>query len=441
MNALASALTTSRVRAHASVTALAVFSALVIGRVADFLPSLRLGIILSVVTLLLAMRLPRGPRWAVLKQTEVRLCLALGALAAFTIPFSVWPGLSMGFVVFNFWRVILFFVLVVFCTRALPDVRRLLGGFLGGIFVLEMAMIVNKGTGRVSVTETYDANDVAFVVVCALPLATATFMSERGWRRILAGVVALAVVPVVVLTVSRGGFVAFAVVAVMMVLRLPSRYRAGALILLLSAPIFFSLFASPEYWARISTIWGGGGEGATDYDAGGLQEARWNIWMTGLQLMFTHPLLGVGAGAFEIAEGMTHYGVAAQKWSAAHNSFIQVGAELGIVGLILMLTLIYHALANCRAVARWARRDPSRQPYLSLASALEVGLIAFIVGGFLLSQGYSYMFYFLLAMATALRRVAALDDAEAPATARKVARAAPRWWAVAPPARVRVPPR
>jgi O-antigen ligase len=303
-------------------------------------------------------------------------------------------------------------------------------------------MLVNKGTGRISVTDTYDANDVAFVVVCALPLATATFMSERGWRRALAGIAALSVVPVVVLTVSRGGFVALAVVGVMMVLRLPARYRVGALLILMCAPLFFAMFATPEYWARMATIWGGGtGDPAVDYDAGGLQEARWNIWMTGLQLMLSHPILGVGAGAFEIAEGMTHLGVAAKKWSAAHNSFLQVGAELGLGGLILMLSLIYHALGNCRSVTRWARRDPARQTYLSLGSALEVSLYAFIVGGFLLSQGYSYIFYFLVAMPTALKRVAAVDDAETPATVAKLTATPARWWAAPREARLRIPPR
>jgi len=57
--------------------------------------------------------------------------------------------------------------------------------------------------------------------------------------------------------------------------------------------------------------------------------------------MVARPFLGVGANAFPQAEGrFSAYGRERQaagrgvRWAAAHNSFVQVGAEPGVSGLL-----------------------------------------------------------------------------------------------------------
>ena len=72
-------------------------------------------------------------------------------------------------------------------------------------------------------------------------------------------------------------------------------------------------------------------------------EGRIQIWQRGMGYMLDHPLLGVGAGNFPTAEG-TISSIARNtpswkgvRWSAAHNSFVEIGAELGVPGLILFL--------------------------------------------------------------------------------------------------------
>jgi O-antigen ligase len=154
----------------------------------------------------------------------------------------------------------------------------------------------------------------------------------------------------------------------------------------------------------MGTIFGDAVQRPNDYDSGGLTEARWNIWMTGLRIMVENPLVGVGAGAFEVAEGMTHGGIG--KWDAAHNSFIHVGAELGFGGLALFLFLLYRGARNCRFVASFARRDRRFIPQLALAQGLEVSIYAYIVMGSTLSQGYAYLLYVFLGMSVALARLA-----------------------------------
>src|SRR2546422_9957228 len=89
------------------------------------------------------------------------------------------------------------------------------------------------------------------------------------------------------------------------------------------------------------------------------------------------------------------------KWSAAHNAFIEIGAEIGVLGLILFVALLVAAFRTLSAV----RRGPSDEATL-VAQALTASLVGFVVTGMFLSQAYSANFYALLGMTLALARIA-----------------------------------
>lgn len=109
------------------------------------------------------------------------------------------------------------------------------------------------------------------------------------------------------------------------------------------------------------------------WQAGG--ETRLGIWLITLEIVRTHPLLGVGAGNFTHAFPATISPLAARDpdldryhgtWTnAAHNDPLQVWSETGVVGLFLFAALVaavFHAMAT-RAV------ETSRGNRLILATA------------------------------------------------------------------------
>ncbi|OGE82426.1 MAG: hypothetical protein A3B10_03060 [Candidatus Doudnabacteria bacterium RIFCSPLOWO2_01_FULL_44_21] len=67
---------------------------------------------------------------------------------------------------------------------------------------------------------------------------------------------------------------------------------------------------------------------------------RWFFDDLGLKMMAQHPLLGVGVGNYVPA---LQAGVSLASWQyqPAHNIFIFLGAELGIIGLIIFLGLVW----------------------------------------------------------------------------------------------------
>jgi O-antigen ligase len=56
---------------------------------------------------------------------------------------------------------------------------------------------------------------------------------------------------------------------------------------------------------------------------------RFELWMEALQVFSAHPISGLGSGALDSAIG-----------SAAHNTFISVLAETGVIGFILFLLIL-----------------------------------------------------------------------------------------------------
>jgi len=163
--------------------------------------------------------------------------------------------------------------------------------------------------------------------------------------------------------------------------------------------------ASDKYFDRIGSIL----QLRQDYNWSGKSETgRMEVWRRGLGYMLDHPLLGVGAAAFPVAEGTLapealerqRYG-RGFKWSAAHNSFIQIGAELGVGGLILFIALLTAAF---RTLAR-LRRAPLPEIAVT-AQIFTASLVAFVVTASFLSQAYSAYLYTLLGMVLGLAKSA-----------------------------------
>jgi O-antigen ligase len=415
----------------AAASAITVYTFLVIGRLPELVPGLPLLhpiLLVGLVAIVFAAVLPPRPAIRMLKSREAYAVLGLLTMFVITIPTSYWPSNSLAFLIVGYSKTLTFFFLLLYSIRTLRELKGLGWAFLLAICALECAALLVKAqdTGTVVVSSTYDRNDLAFVMLCGLPVAVSLWVVARGATRWILLAISLLALVTTITTQSRGGFVTLLVVAPLILFRLPSRVpflRVGVLVV---GVAFFAVMAPQSYWDRITTTWSS--EGVTDgYLKGGLETARWELWKTGMGIMMRNPILGVGAGNFAVAEGETH---AHGKWTAPHNSYIQIGAELGLGGLALFMFLLYRTVRNYRDVVRLTRRDRRLQYYYRLASGLEVSTYAYIIGALPLSQAYSEIFYFLVATSVLfrhmiLRRLARSAGGESGAAAGRVSLP---WW-------------
>jgi len=141
------------------------------------------------------------------------------------------------------------------------------------------------------------------------------------------------------------------------------------------------------------------------------RDRRKEVAIRGLGYMMRNPLTGIGVDNFakaegllsdraiEFKEGASDVGV---KWSAAHNSFIEAAAEMGIPGLILFCSLVFGSAWHCyhlrrRMPKQWINGD-REQRFLYLTSIyLPVTLVGFAAGGSLVSFAYLDPIYILAA--------------------------------------------
>lgn len=108
--------------------------------------------------------------------------------------------------------------------------------------------------------------------------------------------------------------------------------------------------------------------GAGDITADG----RVQIWRESWQLFKAYPLTGSGLGTFEHALYPFRVWMPTSAVDFAHNDYLQILTELGVVGFALAIALALHVTIRILAVAF---RTDSRQQWLG------VGLLAALVAG------------------------------------------------------------
>jgi O-antigen ligase len=144
------------------------------------------------------------------------------------------------------------------------------------------------------------------------------------------------------------------------------------------------------------------------------ETGRLQIWSRGVGYMLQDPVLGLGPDNFPAAEGTLspladrqQYGIGV-RWNAAHNSFVQAGAELGVPGLALFIAIIVSTFAALRQSGRSERAlAEAGGDWPLLTPALTASFLGFVVGSFFLSLAYSEMLYTLVALAIGLQKVTA----------------------------------
>jgi len=181
-------------------------------------------------------------------------------------------------------------------------------------------------------------NVMAGALITMIPLPLALLLSppalpgQRPWLRAALLGVCLAQVAVVVLTKSRGGYLALGV-GVWLTLWLSGRRRwAIGLAVLALVLVACLVVLSPENGdERPSAAQAALGLGTWAF--------RQRIWETAIRIIRDFPLTGTGMGAFNDVADLL-YGLHVPENPQAHNLFLQVATDLGLPGLVAFLAIL-----------------------------------------------------------------------------------------------------
>lgn len=244
-----------------------------------------------------------------------------------------------------------------------------------------------------------NANELAGALALGVGLAggLAAIAKTALGRSLAIGVAALCVMAIF-LTGSRGGLIGLAAMLIAAVVLAKGRrlLLTLALLTVVTAGIGYIATSAPEQ-SRERILHPGRGTGRID------------IWTVGGRMVSANPVTGVGAGNFTVSS--IHYLLRpgslpdaqyiADEPSVAHNTYLEVLAELGIPGAILFLALIIFLLGcSIAALSRFRSLGDRRMQALTIAIAVSlIGLLTQYVFG---SQQYSRQLWLLLGLGPAL---------------------------------------
>jgi O-antigen ligase len=246
-----------------------------------------------------------------------------------------------------------------------------------------LSMIWNRGVVRYE-GFVFEPNTFAMFQIFLVPLlmfCVAAFRRPRIARPVFIAAIVASIV-VLVLSFSRGGFVAL-VVIMLLLLFLERRNKP---ILVSGLAVFTgALIYSPHvYWERIATVLNPGAH-VQDFAV----FTRLETMRVALRLGLEHPWLGVGIENFIYQSA---YYVPYKL--VVHNSFLEIFSELGAIALALFLAVIvYNVTILIRLVSR--RDDPGAA---QIGNMLLIQQAAILVCSFFIPSAYEMIFWFALAL-------------------------------------------
>lgn len=381
-----------------SLAGLAVCSLLIfvaVGRVQELwapLTGLRLGLTAVVLAALVSVGKDFSILRARLDTTKGKLVLGLFALSFVSVPFGVWPGYSLEFIGDKTVLLLIFFGVLLLHARTATGVMVLAWTMAASALALALAGLSGLTAGRrLAASSTYDPNDMAFIMLCGLPFVFLLAKRLRGVARWLALGAAVVIVLAISSTGSRGGAIGLAVVGGFLLVADRTLGLGKRVALVVAGVLIFWFLAPSSAQERFLTMFAP----EEDYNVSA-SSGRVETWKRGLKIMLMHPVLGVGVAGFETANGI-YFGGEGSRWKAAHNSLIEVGAELGLPGLAMFVSLLWASLRSMLRLA-WSDSLPLGHPFRNLALAVAASLVGYVSAGFFLSQGYSSVVYLLVAM-------------------------------------------
>lgn len=264
------------------------------------------------------------------------------------------------------------------CAPAMSTVNNFL---MGRNLAMEYADrgITNWDTERYAAAG-INANDLGLLLALGVPMAL--YLIARSNSKIVRWLCWLQLAlasAATLLTGSRGGMISLAVAFSMFPMIMPAmpRFQRRLSIVMLAGVLAGSAYLVPADTShRLLSV-------GSELSQGTLTH-RTVIWAAGWDVFREHPFLGVGSGAYA-ASVLTRLDIAI----VAHNTFLSILVELGVIGALLMAGLLVSMFYSV-----------ARLPYLERCLWMVL-LVTWAVGASALTWEYRKTTWFVLAMLAA----------------------------------------
>jgi putative inorganic carbon (HCO3(-)) transporter len=257
-----------------------------------------------------------------------------------------------------------------------------------------------------------EQNRYAQILIVLVPLGFFRILGERRPSlRATAAVLTLLITAGLLLTFSRGAFVALVGLTVLAAAMRYVRIRDIAIALVVGVAAMGVI--APSFITRIDSLVGVAEFfGDTTPDPDGAILGRLTSNLAALNAFTDHPIVGVGPGQYSRALSnqyaneldLRHF----TGTRRAHNLYLETAADLGVIGLSAFLGI---AAATLLGLWRVRRRWLGKRPLLAdLATSMWFSVIAYLATAVFLHLSYERYLWVLLALAAATVWTLGQDD-------------------------------
>ncbi len=249
-----------------------------------------------------------------------------------------------------------------------------------------------------------DPNDYAALALFVIWIAVYLFQITRNWllKAVIAGSILIAAAGLL-LSASRGGFLAAGITLFIFIWRHPRRQLM--LVTLAAAMVIALPFIPPSVLSRVTTIFGNSDDDHYAAVAETSTDRRLAYVVFGAETLTENPILGSGYGTFSQLFPNSEYAQYdnpindRERYRIAHNAYLEVGFGTGIVGLGLFLGILLIAQRDFNRVLRWT---PRGSLMWAAAGGFQLGLLGVMIAMFFLSIEHFNYIWISVAAASAL---------------------------------------
>lgn len=223
-----------------------------------------------------------------------------------------------------------------------------------------------------------DANTLGMYLSAILIIASLMFLGHRGRYRIVAFLCLPLILNTVVLSGSRGAFVALVAGGLVAGWYCPRKLKLGFGLAGTLGVVMFFMLASDGFLERIATLtaFGEGTEEVNETSGSRLEIAR-----AGWEMFKDHPM-GTGFKGTNVLSGryMEDSLLTAGDVRSAHNSLMSVLVDFGLVGISIYLLLYLWMFRKLGAVKRWADTSGDKSTGAMVAGVAGALAVVFVAG-------------------------------------------------------------
>lgn len=323
---------------------------------------------------------------------EAVYLFVLTGLLWLSVPFSpVWRGGAF-WGALEFTKVVPVIFVMLFALTTLARFRRLIFvqtacvAIISGVSIWKAHTLTGRLEGVLNGNYS-NSNDLATQIVICLPLCL-IFMLRAGnpLRKLIWGLVIIFMSYAVLLTGSRGGFLAWVLVMAACIWQFGVRGRHRWLLIFAVVGVLMVGLVGGLVAKRLGAITNEQ-DNATAYVSA---QTRQRLFLLAIGETVKHPLFGIGVGNFSVISG---------NWTQDHNIFTEISAEAGIPAMIVLLMIFGRSFRNLRQVGKM---EPLRSERMMWAQGLYASLLGLVVATFVSPDAYQYFVYFFLFYPTAL---------------------------------------